>query len=31
MFQAIDLVTQNKNSLSALSLKRHLGVCYRTA
>jgi len=30
-FQAIYLVTQNKNNLSALSLKRHLGVCYRTA
>ncbi len=30
-FQAIYLVTQNKNCLSALSLKRHLGVCYRTA
>ena len=30
-FQAIYLVTQNKNNISALSLKRHLGVCYRTA
>jgi transposase-like protein len=30
-FQAFYLVTQNKNDLSALSLKRHLGVCYRTA
>jgi transposase-like protein len=30
-FQAIYLVTQNKNNLSALSLKRHLGVCYRSA
>lgn len=30
-FQAIYLVTQNKNNLSTLSLKRHLGVCYRTA
>ena len=30
-FEAIYLVTQNKNNLSALSLKRHLGVCYRTA
>jgi hypothetical protein len=30
-FQAIYLLTQNKNCLSALSLKRHLGVCYRTA
>jgi hypothetical protein len=25
------LVTQNKNNIAALSLKRHLGVCYRTA
>jgi ribosomal protein L37AE/L43A len=30
-FQAMYLVTQNKNDLSALSLKRHLGVCCRTA
>jgi len=30
-FQAIYLVTQNKNNLSALSLKRHLGVAYSTA
>jgi ribosomal protein L37AE/L43A len=30
-FQAMYLVTENKNNLSALSLKRHLGVCYRTA
>jgi transposase-like protein len=30
-FQAIYLVTQNKNNLSALSLKRHLGVAYNTA
>lgn len=30
-FQAIYLVTQNKNNLSALSLKRHLGVSYTTA
>ena len=30
-FQAIYLVTQNKSNISALSLKRHLGVCYRTA
>ena len=30
-FQAIYLVTQNKNSISALSLKRHLGVAYTTA
>ena len=30
-FQAIYLVTQNKNNLSALSLKRHLGVAYATA
>ena len=29
--QAMYLMTQNKNNLSALSLKRHLGVCYRTA
>jgi len=30
-FQAIYLVTQNKSNISALSLKRHLDVCYRTA
>lgn len=30
-FQAIFLVTQNKNNISALALKRYLGVCYRTA
>ncbi len=30
-FQAIYLVTQNKSNISALSLKRSLGVCYRTA
>jgi transposase-like protein len=30
-FQALYLVTQNKNNVSALSLKRQLGVCYRTA
>jgi transposase-like protein len=30
-FQAIFLVTQNKNNLSALALNRYLGVCYRTA
>jgi ribosomal protein L37AE/L43A len=30
-FQGIYLVTQNKNNLSALSLKRHLGICYRSA
>jgi hypothetical protein len=30
-FQAIYLVTQNKSCISALSLKRYLGVCYRTA
>lgn len=30
-FQAMYLVTQNKNNLSALSLKRHLGVSYRSA
>ena len=30
-FQAMYLVTQNKNNISALSLKRHLGVSYSTA
>ena len=30
-FQAIYLVTQNKSNIYALSLKRSLGVCYRTA
>ncbi len=30
-FQAIYLVTQNKNNLSTLSLKRYLGVAYSTA
>lgn len=30
-FQAVYLVTQNKNCISALSLKRHLGVSYRSA
>lgn len=30
-FQAMFFVTQNKNHVSALELKRHLGVCYRTA
>ena len=30
-FQAMYLTTQNKNCISALSLKRHLGVSYRTA
>jgi len=30
-FQSIFFVTQNKNHISALELKRHLGVCYRTA
>jgi hypothetical protein len=30
-FQAIYLVTQNKNNISALSLMRHLGICYRSA
>jgi len=30
-FQAMYLVTQNKNDISALSLKRHLGICYRSA
>jgi hypothetical protein len=30
-FQAIYLVTQNKNNISALSLKRHPGAAYATA
>lgn len=30
-FLAIYLLTQNKNGISALSLKRHLGVSYNTA
>ena len=30
-FQALYLISQNKSNLSALSLKRHLGVFYRTA
>lgn len=30
-FQAIYLVTKNKNNISALSLMRHLGVSYTTA
>ena len=30
-FQAMYLVTQNENNLSALSLKRHLGVSHRNA
>lgn len=30
-FQAMYLVTQNKNNISALSLKRHLGICYGSA
>lgn len=30
-FLAMYLITQNKNNLSALSLKRHLGVSYSTA
>lgn len=30
-FQAMYLVTQNKNNISALSLKRHLGISYRSA
>jgi hypothetical protein len=30
-FLALFLLTQSKNNVSALSLKRHLGVCYRTA
>ncbi len=29
-FQQIYLVTQNKNNILALSLKRQIGVCYRT-
>ncbi|MGH8030945.1 MAG: transposase, partial [Luteimonas sp.] len=28
---AVYLLTQSKNNISALELKRHLGVCYRTA
>lgn len=30
-FLAIHLLTSTKTNLSALELKRHLGVCYRTA
>lgn len=30
-FQAMYLLTSTKTNLSALELKRHLGVCYRTA
>jgi hypothetical protein len=30
-FYAMQLLTQAKNNVSALELKRHLGVCYRTA
>jgi len=30
-FLAMHLLTQAKNNVSALELKRHLGVCYRTA
>lgn len=30
-FLAMYLLTQNKNTISALALKRHLGVCYKTA
>jgi len=30
-FQAMYLLTQNKNNLSTLSLKRHLGISYRSA
>lgn len=30
-FQAMFFLTQTKNNVSALELKRHLGVCYRTA
>ena len=30
-FQAMHLLTQAKNNLSALELMRHLGVCYKTA
>jgi ribosomal protein L37AE/L43A len=30
-FLAMHLLTQSKNCISALELKRHLGVCYRTA
>jgi transposase-like protein len=30
-FMAMQLLTQSKNNVSALELKRQLGVCYRTA
>jgi len=30
-FVAMHLLTQSKNNVSALELKRHLGVCYKTA
>src|SRR5208282_304476 len=30
-FQAMYLMTQTKNSISALELKRLIGVCYQTA
>ena len=30
-FLAMYLLTQNKNAISALALKRQLGVCYKTA
>jgi transposase-like protein len=30
-FLAMHLITQAKNNVSALELKRHLGVCYKTA
>lgn len=30
-FLAMHLLTQSKNFISALELKRHLGVCYKTA
>jgi len=30
-FLAMYLVTQSKNAIAALELKRHLGVCYKTA
>ena len=30
-FLAMHLLTQSKNNVSALELKRHLGVCYKSA
>ena len=30
-FLGMRLLTQSKNAVSALELKRHLGVCYKTA